>query len=120
MTAITTQAENVAAAGAGSDQAAADELRYRGLVRTGAVSASTYDQIKAAADSAQAQLAAAAAQEKIARDQGDYSILYADSDGTVGQTLAEPGQGVAAGQTLVKLAHARPRATAAYPPEPPP
>src|SRR5260370_5607798 len=63
MHAITTQSENVAAARARSDQAAADELRYRGLVRTGAVSASTYDQIKAAADSAQAQLAAAGAQE---------------------------------------------------------
>jgi RND family efflux transporter MFP subunit len=92
MHAITTQSENVAAAKARADQAAAEELRYRGLVRTGAVSASIYDQIKAAADSAQALLAAAEAQEKIARDQGDYSILYADSDGTVVQTLAEPGQ----------------------------
>ena len=117
MHAITTQSENVAAARARSDQAAADELRYRGLVRTGAVSASIYDQIKAAADSAQAQLAAAAAQEKIARDQGDYSILYADSDGTVVQTLAEPGQVVAAGQTVVKLAHAGPREAAVYLPE---
>jgi RND family efflux transporter MFP subunit len=117
MHAITTQSENVAAARARADQAAADELRYRGLVRTGAVSASLYDQIKAAADSAQAQLAAAAAQEKIARDQGDYSILYADSDGTVVQTLAEPGQVVAAGQTVVKLAHAGPREAAVYLPE---
>jgi RND family efflux transporter MFP subunit len=117
MHAITTQSENVAAARARADQAAADELRYRGLVRTGAVSASIYDQIKAAADSAQAQLAAAAAQERIARDQGDYSILYADSDGTVVQTLAEPGQVVAAGQTVVKLAHAGPREAAVYLPE---
>jgi len=117
MHAITTQSETVAAAKARADQAAADELRYRGLVRTGAVSASIYDQIKAAADSAQAQLAAAAAQEKIARDQGDYSILYADSDGTVVQTLAEPGQVVAAGQTVVKLAHAGPREAAVYLPE---
>ena len=115
--AITTQSENVAAARARADQAAAEELRYRGLVRTGAVSASIYDQIKAAADSAQAQLAAAVAQEKIARDQGDYSILYADSDGTVVQTLAEPGQVVAAGQTVVKLAHAGPREAAVYLPE---
>src|SRR5262249_32655540 len=45
MHAITTQSENVAAAKARADQAAADELRYRGLVRTGAVSASLYDQI---------------------------------------------------------------------------
>ena len=115
--AITTQSENVAAARARSDQAAADELRYRGLVRTGAVSVSVYDQIKATADSAQAQLAAAEAQEKIARDQGNYSILYADSDGTVLQTLAEPGQVVASGQTVVKLAHAGPREASVYLPE---
>ena len=81
------------------------------------MSASTYDQVKAAADSAQAQLAAAEAQERIARDQGDYSVLLADSDGTVVGTLAEPGQVVAAGQTVVKLAHAGPREAAVYLPE---
>ena len=70
MHAITTQSENVAAARARSDQAAADELRYRGLVRTGAVSASIYDQIKAAADSAQAQLAAAAGARKDCQGSG--------------------------------------------------
>ena len=115
--AITTQAENVAAVKARAEQAAADEARYRGLVSTGAVSASTYDLIKATADSAQAQLAAAEAQEKIARDQGDYSVLLADSDGTVVETLAEPGQVVSAGQTVVKLAHAGPREAAVYLPE---
>src|SRR5260221_70893 len=114
---ITAQSENVASARAPADQAAADEQRYRGLVGTGTVSASTYDQIKAAADSAQAQLAAAEAQEKIARDQGDYSILVADLDGTVVETLAEPGQVVAAGQTVVKLAHAGPREAIVYLPE---
>ena len=115
--AITTQAENVAAVKARAEQAAADEARYRGLVSTGAVSASTYDLIKATADSAQAQLAAAKAQEKIARDQGDYSVLLADSDGTVVETLAEPGQVVSAGQTVIKLAHIGPREAAVYLPE---
>ncbi len=121
---VTTQSENVAAAKVRADQTAVDELRYRGLVSTGAVSASTYDQIKAAADAAKAQLAAAQAQvaalqaqEKIARDQGDYSVLLADSDGTVLDTLAEPGQVVAAGQTVIKLAHAGPREAAIYLPE---
>src|SRR6185437_6028665 len=95
--AITTQAESVAAAKARADQAAADEARYRGLVATGAISASTYDQIKAASDAARAQLTAAEAQEKIARDQGDYSVLLADADGTIVDTLAEPGQVVSAG-----------------------
>ncbi len=106
--AITTQAENVAAVKARAEQAAADEARYRGLVSTGAVSASTYDLIKATADSAQAQLAAAKAQEKIARDQGDYSVLLADSDGTVVETLAEPGQVVSAGQSTCLKRFVRP------------
>ena len=121
---VATQSENVAAAKVRADQTAADELRYRGLVSTGAVSASTYDQIKAAADAAKAQLAAAQAQvaaleaqEKIARNQGDYSVLLADSDGTVVDTLAEPGQVVAAGQTVIKLAHAGPREAAIFLPE---
>ena len=115
--AITNQAQNVAAAKARADQAVADEARYRGLVSTGAVSASTYDQVKAAANAAKAQLEALEAQEKIARNQGDYSVLVADADGTIVETLSEPGQVVAAGQTVVKLAHAGPREAAIYLPE---
>ncbi|HKW34874.1 MAG TPA: efflux RND transporter periplasmic adaptor subunit [Candidatus Acidoferrum sp.] len=115
--AITNQAQTVAAARARADQSVADEARYRGLVGTGAVSASTYDQVKAAAEAAKAQLAALEAEEKVARDQGDYSLLVADADGTVVETLAEPGQVVAAGQTVVKLAHAGPREASIYLPE---
>jgi RND family efflux transporter MFP subunit len=115
--AITNQEQTVAAAKAHADQAVADEARYRGLVSTGAVSASTYDQIKAAADAAKAQLAALEAGEKVARDQGDYSLLVADANGTVVETLAEPGQVVPAGQTVVKLAHAGPREASVYLPE---
>jgi RND family efflux transporter MFP subunit len=114
---ITTQIQNVEAAKAKAEQAAADETRYRGLVATGAVSASTYDQIKAAADAAKAQLAAVEAQAQVAKDQGDYSLLVADADGTVIETLAEPGQVVGAGQTVVKLAHAGPREAAVNLPE---
>ena len=61
--AITARAETVTAAKAKAVQAAADEARYRPLVKSGAVSASIYDQIKAASDAAQAELAAATAQE---------------------------------------------------------
>jgi RND family efflux transporter MFP subunit len=115
--AITAQDQNVTAAKAKAQQASADETRYRGLVSTGAVSASTYDQIKATADAAQAQLAAVEAQAQVARDEGDYSLLIADADGTVVDTLAEPGQVVAAGQTVIKLAHAGPREAAVNLPE---
>ena len=110
--AITARAETVTAAKAKADQAAADEARYRPLVKSGAVSASIYDQIKAASDAAQAELAAAKAQEQVARDEGSYSQLVADADGVVIETLAEPGQVVAAGQTVVKLAHSGPREAA--------
>src|SRR5256885_1887752 len=81
--AITARAETVTAAKAKAVQAAADEARYRGLVKTGAISASIYDQIKAASDAAQADLAGASAQEQVARDEGGYSQLFADADGIV-------------------------------------
>ena len=115
--AITARAETVSAAKAKAVQAAADEARYRGLVKSGAVSASIYDQIKAASDAAQAELAAATAQEQVARDEGGYSQLVADADGIVIETLAEPGQVVMAGQTVVKLAHSGPREAAVNLPE---
>src|SRR5205807_5475228 len=56
--AITSQVGNVDAARARLQQAAADEARYSGLVSSGAVSRSAYDQVKAAADSARALLSA--------------------------------------------------------------
>ena len=115
--AITARAETVTAAKAKAVQAAADEARYRGLVKSGAVSASIYDQIKAASDAAQADLAAAKAHEQVARDEDGYSQLVADADGVVIETLAEPGQVVTAGQTVVKLAHSGPREAAVNLPE---
>src|SRR5438034_6843253 len=57
--AMRAQAESVAAARAFARQTAADEMRYRDLVAGGAVSASAYDKVKAAAESAGAQLNAA-------------------------------------------------------------
>lgn len=107
--ALVAQKGNVAAARARWLQAAADERRYGGLVASGAVSRSAYDQAKAAADSARAFLDAAEAQERVAQDQTRYSVLVADADGTVLETLAEPGQVVTAGQVVVRLAHAGPR-----------
>ncbi|GBQ88681.1 efflux transporter protein [Acetobacter nitrogenifigens DSM 23921 = NBRC 105050] len=115
--AVTTQVGGVASLQARWNQTAADERRYHGLVATGAVSASVYDQIKAAADSARAQLDAAIAQEKIARNQHDYAFLRADADGVVVQTLAEPGHVVAAGQTVIVLAHEGPREASVELPE---
>jgi RND family efflux transporter MFP subunit len=73
------------------------------------VSSSAYDQSKAAADAAQAQLNAAEAQARVSRNSANYSVLVADADGVVMQTSAEPGQVVGAGQTVVRLARSGPR-----------
>jgi RND family efflux transporter MFP subunit len=107
--AIAVQVGNVAAARARLTQAAADEERYRELVSSGAVSRSAFDEAKAAADSARALLKSATAALKVAQDEGRYSTLVADADGTIIETLAEPGQYVAAGQVVLKLAHSGPR-----------
>jgi RND family efflux transporter MFP subunit len=115
--AITTQIGNVDAARARLQQAAADEARYSGLVSSGAVSQSAYDQVKAAADSARALLSAAAAQLRVAQDEGAYATLVADADGTVTETLAEPGQFASAGQIVVRVARAGAREAAVNLPE---
>ena len=107
--AIAVQIGNVAAARARLTQAAADEERYRQLVSSGAVSRSAFDQAKATADSARALLRSAAAALKLAQDEGGYSTLVAEADGTIIETLAEPGQYVAAGQVVLELAHSGPR-----------
>jgi RND family efflux transporter MFP subunit len=103
------QQEAVAAARARARQTAEDEARYRDLPGTGAISASAYDQIKAAADAARAQLSGAEAQAEVALNATRYAELVADADGVVIETLVEPGQVVSAGQVVVRLAHAGPR-----------
>ena len=86
------QQQAVVAAQAQARQAIADEARYRTLLGTGAISASSYDQSKAAADAARAQLSAAKAQAQVASNANRYAELLADADGVVMETLAEPGQ----------------------------
>src|SRR5690242_9427008 len=100
------QEEAVAAAKARAHQTSQDESRYRDLVSAGAVSASAYDKVKAAAESARAELNAAQAQADVARNETGYAVLLADADGVVVETLAEPGQVIAAGQVVVRVAHA--------------
>jgi RND family efflux transporter MFP subunit len=96
----------VTAAQARAQQTAGDEARYRDLRGTGAISTSAYDQIKAAAEAAKAQLNAAEAQAEVARNASHYTELVADSDGVIMDTLAEPGQVISAGQVVIRIAHA--------------
>lgn len=108
--ALTAKRNAVMAARAVAVQARADEKRYATLVEGGlAASPQRYEQAKAALDTAEAQLAAAEAEAKVAENEATYSTLLADADGTVVTTLGEPGQVIAAGQTVVQLAHAGPR-----------
>jgi RND family efflux transporter MFP subunit len=107
--ALTAKRNAVIAARAVAVQARADENRYGVLVKTAAASAQRYEQAKAALDSAEAQLEAAGAEAKVAENEATYSTLVAAADGTVVTTPAEPGQVIAAGQTVVQLAHAGPR-----------
>jgi RND family efflux transporter MFP subunit len=106
---IVAQTNAISAARATAIQARADEARYRNLVGEGWISHQRYEQAKSALDNAEAQLAAAEANAQLARNAKDYSVLVADADGVVMETLSEPGQVVSAGQTVVRLAHAGPR-----------
>src|SRR3954449_5229784 len=107
--ALTAKRNAVAAARASVAQTDADERRYANLVSSGWVSRQRYEQAKAASDTAKAQLAAAEAEARVAENEATYSVLVADADGTVVETLGEPGQVVSAGQTVVRLAQAGPR-----------
>jgi RND family efflux transporter MFP subunit len=106
--ALTAKRYAVAAARASVVQLDAGERRYASLL-DGWVPRQRYEQAKAASDTAEAQLAAAEAEARVAENEATYSVLVADADGTVIETLGEPGQVVSAGQTVVRLAQAGPR-----------
>lgn len=88
--------------------ARAEFQRYLRLGRgSPAYIASEFDRRKAAVDGAEARLAQAQRQLALARDQLDYTALAADADGVVTGLALEAGQVVAAGQTVLTLAHAK-------------
>jgi RND family efflux transporter MFP subunit len=103
------QQANVEAARAKYTQTKADEARFAALVKSGAVSRQEYDLAREALDTAKAQLDAAEAQARVSNNSSEYAVLTADSDGVIVRTLSEPGQVVAAGQTVIQLAHDGPR-----------
>lgn len=104
---------SVAAARAEAVRLEADEARFRTLNAQGFASGQRYEQARAAAQAASANLAAAEAQVRAtqaaagqASNQAAYAALIADADGMVMTVLAEPGQVVAAGQPIVRVARA--------------
>ncbi|MER8753283.1 efflux RND transporter periplasmic adaptor subunit [Mesorhizobium sp. M1050] len=107
--ALTAKHNAVVAARAIVAQTEPDERRYANLLKDGWVPRQRYEQAKAAMDTATAQLAAAEAEAKVAENEATYAVLVADADGTVVDTLGEPGQVASAGQAVVRVAQAGPR-----------
>src|SRR5205823_9268315 len=83
---LAAQQANVEAARAKYTQSKADEARFAGLVKSGAVSRQEYDQARAALDSAKAQLDAAEAQARVSNNSSEYAVLLADADGVIVRT----------------------------------
>jgi RND family efflux transporter MFP subunit len=98
------------AARAVQTQTSLELARVRVLVEKGAESRDLLEKATAAAESSAAQA------EQIANQAG-YTTLYANADGIVMTTLAEPGQVVAAGQPMLVLAQSGLREAAVDIPE---
>ncbi len=86
-------------------QTAADFERYTTLRARGYASVADYDRKQALKDEAEGRLERARRALDLARNQLAYADLKADADGVITATLAEPGQVVALGQAVVRLAH---------------
>lgn len=94
----------LAAAMSSLSQAKADFDRTDTLRTRGYASSADHERKKAAKDEAEGRLARARRSLDLARNQLDYSDLKADADGVITATLAEPGQVVALGQAVARLA----------------
>jgi RND family efflux transporter MFP subunit len=95
----------LAAATSNLAQTSSDLDRYTTLKNRGYASVAEFDRKKAAKDEAEGRLERARRALDIARNQFAYAELKADVDGVITATLAEPGQVVAIGQPVARLAH---------------
>lgn len=98
------EAEHAAAA-SNLAQATTDLERYTALRTRGYASVADFDRKKWTKDEAEGRLERARRSLDLARNQLGYSDLKADVDGVITATLAEPGQVVAIGQAVARLAH---------------
>lgn len=85
--------------------AKSDYERNKRLFDEGVIGQAGLDHYAATYEAAQAQVRAAHAQLDTASNQAGYAELHADHDGVITAAMGEPGQVVAAGQTIVRLAH---------------
>ncbi|WP_404299925.1 efflux RND transporter periplasmic adaptor subunit [Alicycliphilus denitrificans] len=117
--ALATQAARaqVAAATTQRDLAAADFERFAKLKAQNFISGAELDRREAQLKSAQAALDQARAQLATQGHQADYTRLLADAAGVVTGVDAEPGQVVAVGAPVVRIARDGPRDAVFYVPE---
>jgi RND family efflux transporter MFP subunit len=86
-------------------QAEGDERRAIELQAKGWTAAAAVEKARAAAEEARGRQTRAQRSLDLARNSLGYATLAADADGVITATLAEPGQVVAAGQAVARLAH---------------
>src|ERR671911_236913 len=94
----------VAAAQASIEQSRTQEERQRKLLADGYTTRTQYDNAQRRYAQAQADLASAQAKLRSAQDTLSYTELRADRAGVITAKGAEPGQVVASGQMVVRLA----------------
>lgn len=93
-----------AASAAQAQAQTADLARSRQLVAEGFMSKAEFDRVKAGAESSQAQLNAARAQQTGAQQQLSYTVLRATRAGVVTAVNGDVGEVVPAGQPVVSVA----------------
>jgi multidrug efflux system membrane fusion protein len=86
--------------------ASAERERHAELLAKRFISQSAFDAKQNALNAAEAKVEQARSQAALSTNQAQYTTLVADSDGVVMSVAAEPGQVLAAGQPVLKLAHA--------------
>jgi RND family efflux transporter MFP subunit len=94
----------VDAANAAVAQTSAEEAAKRQLLKDGFTTQSEYNQALKALQTAQADLASAHANLRLAQDQLGYTTLKSPVAGAITQTGADPGQVIQAGQMIVSIA----------------
>lgn len=85
-------------------QAAAEEKRVEDLRKRGWSTESIFDRQRALADEAEGRRKRAERAVALAGNALGYAVLTADADGVVTAVTAEPGQVVAAGQAVLRVA----------------
>lgn len=99
----------LSSAQASHDLAAADHRRYQELLAQGFISAAELERRDATLKAARAALDQARAQSAVQGNQADYAVLRADAAGVITAVEAEPGQVMAAGAVVLRLAQDGPR-----------